>query len=57
MALGEKDSSLESSGGTLSIVCLLCQAIGRPFCGSYTAALGRVRSRQTLSLSSEAMGH
>lgn len=56
ISLGGKDSSLAALGHPGHCVLSVPSCWEAP-CGSYTAALVRVRSGRTLSLSREAMGH
>lgn len=57
MALAVKDSSLAELWGLPGHGVSSVPSYWEARCGSYTAALGRVRGGQTLSLSREAMGH
>lgn len=51
MALGRKDSSVAEFWGPPGHCVSSVPSYWEAPCGSYTAALGRVRSEQTLSLS------
>lgn len=54
---GVQDSSLAGLWGHPGHGVSAVPSCWEARCGSYTAALGRVRSGQTLSLSREAVGH